>query len=51
MVVVTFRNRCAPASTEQEYGQRAGKLFEIVSAMPGFRGIRSYAAEDGERSR
>ena len=49
MVVVTFRNRFAPGIDEQEYGQRAGKLFEIVSAMPGFRGIRSYAAEDGER--
>ena len=49
MVVVTFRNRFAPGIDEQEYGQRAGKLFEIVSAMPGFRGIRSYAAEDGKR--
>jgi heme-degrading monooxygenase HmoA len=49
MVVVTFRNRFAPGIDEPEYGQRAGKLFEIVSAMPGFRGIRSYAAEDGEQ--
>ena len=49
MVVVTFRNRFAPGTDQQEYGQRAGKLFEIVSAMPGFRGIRSYAAEDGEQ--
>ena len=49
MVVVTFRNRFAPGIDEQEYGQRAGKLFEIVAAMPGFRGIRSYAAEDGEQ--
>jgi heme-degrading monooxygenase HmoA len=49
MVVVTFRNRFAPGIDEQEYGQRAGKLFEIVSAMPGFRSIRDYAAEDGER--
>jgi heme-degrading monooxygenase HmoA len=49
MVVVTFRNRFNPGIDEQEYGQRAGKLLEIVAAMPGFRGIRSYAAEDGER--
>ena len=49
MVVVTFRNRFAPGIDQQEYGQRVGKLFEIVSAMPGFRGIRSYAAEDGEQ--
>jgi len=48
MEVVTFRNRFAPGVDEQEYGQRAGKLFEIVSAMPGFRGIRSYASADGE---
>jgi len=49
MVVVTFRNRMAPGVDAQEYGQRVGKLFEIVTAMPGFRGIRSYEAEDGER--
>lgn len=49
MVVVTFRNRFNPGIDQQEYGQRVAKLFEIVSAMPGFRGIRSYAAEDGEQ--
>jgi heme-degrading monooxygenase HmoA len=49
MVVVTFRNRFAPGIDQEEYGQRAGKLFAIVAAMPGFRGIRSYAAEDGEQ--
>ena len=49
MVVVTFRNRLAPGIDVAEYGQRAGKLFAIVSAMPGFRSIREYSAEDGER--
>jgi heme-degrading monooxygenase HmoA len=49
MVVITFRNRFARGIDLQEYGQRPGKLFEIVSAMPGFRSIRDYAAEDGER--
>jgi len=49
MVVVTFRNRLAAGIDEQEYGQRAGKLFAIVSAMPGFRGLRSFTAADGER--
>ena len=49
MVVVTFRNRHNPGIDEQEYGQRVAKLFEIVAAMPGFRGIRSYEAEDGEQ--
>jgi len=49
MLVVTFRNRIAPGVDEQEYGQRVGKLFEIVAALPGFRGIRSYESEDGER--
>ena len=49
MVVITFRNRMAPGVDEQEYGQRVAKLFEIVAATPGFRGIRSYEAEDGER--
>ena len=49
MVVVTFRNRMAPGVDVQEYGERVAKLFEIVSAMPGFRSIRSYTADDGER--
>jgi heme-degrading monooxygenase HmoA len=49
MVVVTFRNRMAPGADAQEYGQRVAKLFEIVSAMPGFQGIRSYESADGER--
>ena len=39
----------APGIDAQEYGQRAGKLFEIVAAMPGFRSIRDYESEDGER--
>jgi heme-degrading monooxygenase HmoA len=49
VVVVTFRNRLAPGIDPQEYGQRVAKLFEIVAAMPGFRSIRSYTADDGER--
>jgi heme-degrading monooxygenase HmoA len=49
MVVVTFRHRKAPGVDEREYAQRLGKLLEIVSAMPGFRAIRSYASEDGEK--
>ena len=49
MVVVTFRNRMAPGVDAQEYGQRVAKLFEIVSAMPGFHSIRSYESEDDEK--
>jgi heme-degrading monooxygenase HmoA len=49
MVVITFRNRLAPGVDAQEYEQRAAKLFEIVAAMPGFRSMRDYASEDGER--
>jgi heme-degrading monooxygenase HmoA len=49
MVVVTFRNRMAPGADLQEYEQRVAKLFAIVAAMPGFRGIRSYEGEDGEK--
>ena len=48
MVVVTFRNRMAPDADLEEYQQRVAKLYEIVAAMPGFRGVRTYEAEDGE---
>jgi heme-degrading monooxygenase HmoA len=49
MVVVTFRNRLAPGIDAEEYGQRAEKLLEIVSALPGFRSVREFSSEDGER--
>ena len=49
MVLITFRNRMAPDADLKEYEQRVGKLFAIVAAMPGFRGIRSYEGEDGEK--
>ena len=49
MVVITFRNKLAPDIDAQEYGQRVAKLFEIVTAMPGFRSVREYQGEDGER--
>ena len=49
MVVITFRNRMAPGADLEEYGQRVAKLFDIVSAIPGFRSVREYAGEDRER--
>jgi heme-degrading monooxygenase HmoA len=49
LVVITFRNRMAPDADPKEYEQRVGKLFAIVAAMPGFRGIRNYEGEDGEK--
>jgi heme-degrading monooxygenase HmoA len=49
MVVIAFRNRLAPDIDAREYEQRVAKLFEIVAAMPGFRSMRDYASEDGER--
>jgi heme-degrading monooxygenase HmoA len=49
MVVITFRNRLVPDLDGQEYGERVAKMFEIVSAMPGFRSVREYRSEDGER--
>jgi len=49
MIVVTFRNRLAPGIDLDEYEQRSAKLYEIVAAMPGFRSIRSFTSDDGER--
>ena len=32
-----------------EYAARNERMYEIVSGMPGFLGIKGYVSEDGER--
>ena len=31
-----------------EYNKVLGKMYKIVSAMPGFQSVKKYTAEDGE---
>ena len=48
MAVIVFRNRMRPDAPET-YAARSAEIFGYGQAMPGFRSIKSYTAEDGER--
>jgi heme-degrading monooxygenase HmoA len=48
MAVIVFRNRMAPDCPEV-YGARALEIYGYAEKMPGFRFIKEFVAEDGER--
>lgn len=48
MTLIVFRNRMAPDAPES-YGARAGEIYGYAVKMPGFRSIKEFVAEDGER--
>jgi heme-degrading monooxygenase HmoA len=48
MIVVVFRNRLRPGDASA-YGETAARMEELAREQPGFRSIKSFAAEDGER--
>ena len=48
MMVVVFRSRLHPG-VEEAYGKRVAEVFAWVQKMPGYRSIREYTSEDGER--
>ena len=48
MAVIVFRNRMRPDAPDS-YGARSAEIYGYGQAMPGFRSIKSYTAEDGER--
>ncbi len=48
MVVGIFRNRLREDGTA-DYGPTAERMVELVQKVPGFRGMKAFAAEDGER--
>lgn len=48
MMVIAFRSRLNPG-VEKEYGERAAQVYEWATQMPGFRSIKDFSAEDGER--
>ena len=43
-----FRSRYREGYDRQEYERRSLRMDEIVNAMPGFLGGKTYSAEDGE---
>ena len=48
MAVVVFRNRMAP-DAPATYAARSAEIFGYGQKMPGFRSIKAFTAEDGER--
>jgi heme-degrading monooxygenase HmoA len=48
MIVVVFRSRLK-TEYAQEYAEVAARIDELAATTPGFLGIKSYAAADGER--
>jgi heme-degrading monooxygenase HmoA len=47
MVLVVFRNRLRGAAPG--YEETALRMVELAQKQPGFRAIKSFTAEDGER--
>jgi heme-degrading monooxygenase HmoA len=49
MIVILFGTEKRDDIDLDEYEARNERMYEIVSAMPGFLGIKGYVSEDGER--
>ncbi len=47
-VVVVFRSRLNEG-VDSEYGPETARMVDLVSTMPGFRAIKTFTADDGER--
>jgi heme-degrading monooxygenase HmoA len=48
VVVVVFRARIRDGADMEQLGALYARMFELVSAMPGFRGVKDYSSEDRE---
>ncbi|HWO93945.1 MAG TPA: antibiotic biosynthesis monooxygenase [Dehalococcoidia bacterium] len=48
MMVTIFRSRLRPEH-EAEYEREATRIAQIAATMPGFVGIKTFEADDGER--
>lgn len=46
--IFRFRMKNLSAAEREEYNLTAGRLLEIVNAMPGFISFREYKGHDGE---
>jgi heme-degrading monooxygenase HmoA len=49
MVIVLIRTRLRDGADVDAYGKLSARMYEIVSAMPGFLGEKEYVAADGDR--
>ncbi|MCA1830624.1 MAG: antibiotic biosynthesis monooxygenase [Actinomycetota bacterium] len=50
MVLVTFRVTVREDVDQEAFHHTAGRMMELVSAMPGFKGIEWYGAVDDPRT-
>jgi heme-degrading monooxygenase HmoA len=48
MVITVFRSRLRPDAVA-EYAPHAERIEALARTMPGFRAIKTFAADDGER--
>jgi heme-degrading monooxygenase HmoA len=48
MALIVFRTRMAPDAPES-YAARAEEIYRYALQVPGFRSIKDFVAEDGER--
>jgi len=48
MALIVFRTRMA-ADAPESYAARVEEIFGYAAQMPGFRWIKDFAADDGER--
>lgn len=48
MLITVFRSRLRPEHVA-EYSQVAERIHALAESMPGFLGIKTFAADDGER--
>ena len=48
MFLVVFRNRKRAGMDEAAYADDAAAMEALAAAQPGYRGFKSYAADDGE---
>ncbi len=48
MIVVVFRNRLRPGDASG-YSKTAERMDALARKQPGFRSLKTFAAEDGER--
>lgn len=48
MVLIVFRSRLQEDANVEELTALTERMYKLVSATPGFRGIKDFQAEDGE---
>ncbi len=47
-MVVFFKTDLREGADEEAYGATSRRMHEIVEAMPGFIGMKTYSSEDGD---